>query len=111
MIHLEQELQKLYKNEVGFILFSLSPVLQVVPVTAYLTVPVLELSCDMVDFQTCFVTETKTEHVFLYNWSGCRSYWTALLGILVLQLISLLQSFTIQCFFKTACTQYRANMC
>ncbi|KAF4800195.1 Deleted in lung and esophageal cancer protein 1 [Turdus rufiventris] len=52
---------------------------QVVPVTAYLTVPVLELSCDMVDFQTCFVTETKTEHVFLYNWSGCRSYWTALL--------------------------------
>ncbi|XP_005424410.2 deleted in lung and esophageal cancer protein 1 [Geospiza fortis] len=52
---------------------------QLVPVTAYLTVPVLELSCDSVDFQTCFVAETKTEHVFLYNRSGCRSYWTALL--------------------------------
>uniref|UniRef100_A0A8C3XXP0 DLEC1 cilia and flagella associated protein n=1 Tax=Catharus ustulatus TaxID=91951 RepID=A0A8C3XXP0_CATUS len=52
---------------------------QVVPVSAYLTVPVLELSCDMVDFQTCFVAQTKTEHVFLYNWSGCRSCWTALL--------------------------------
>ncbi|KAL2307147.1 hypothetical protein Nmel_000095 [Mimus melanotis] len=52
---------------------------QLVPVTAYLTVPVLELSCDMVDFQTCFVAQTRTEHVFLYNRSGCRSYWTALL--------------------------------
>ncbi|XP_059324950.1 deleted in lung and esophageal cancer protein 1 [Ammospiza nelsoni] len=52
---------------------------QLVPVTAYLTVPVLELSCDRVDFQSCFVAQTKTEHVFLYNRSGCRSYWTALL--------------------------------
>ncbi|XP_071416735.1 deleted in lung and esophageal cancer protein 1 [Pithys albifrons albifrons] len=52
---------------------------QLVPVTAYLTVPVLELSCNMIDFQTCFVAQTKTEHVFLYNRSGCRSYWTALL--------------------------------
>ncbi|KAM6281413.1 deleted in lung and esophageal cancer protein 1 [Porphyrio hochstetteri] len=52
---------------------------QLVPVTAYLTVPVLELSCDKVDFQTCFVAQTKTEHVFLCNRSGCRSYWTALL--------------------------------
>ncbi|XP_074725552.1 deleted in lung and esophageal cancer protein 1 [Strix uralensis] len=52
---------------------------QLVPVTAYLAVPVLELSCDMVDFKTCFVAQTKTEHVFLCNRSGCRSYWTALL--------------------------------
>ncbi|XP_009941410.2 deleted in lung and esophageal cancer protein 1 [Opisthocomus hoazin] len=52
---------------------------QLVPVTAYLTVPVLELSCTTVDFKTCFVAETKTEHVFLRNRSGCRSYWTALL--------------------------------
>uniref|UniRef100_A0A669QRK1 DLEC1 cilia and flagella associated protein n=1 Tax=Phasianus colchicus TaxID=9054 RepID=A0A669QRK1_PHACC len=52
---------------------------QLVPVTAYLTVPVLELSCNMVDFKTCFVAQTKTEHVFLCNRSGCRSYWTALL--------------------------------
>nr|XP_013810630.1 PREDICTED: deleted in lung and esophageal cancer protein 1 [Apteryx mantelli mantelli] len=52
---------------------------QLVPVTAYLTVPVLELSCDTLDFGTCFVARTKTEHVFLCNRSGCRSYWTALL--------------------------------
>uniref|UniRef100_A0A8B9SFV6 DLEC1 cilia and flagella associated protein n=1 Tax=Anas platyrhynchos TaxID=8839 RepID=A0A8B9SFV6_ANAPL len=60
---------------------------QLVPVTAHLTVPVLELSCDTVDFKTCFVAQTKTEHVFLSNRSGCRSYWTALLGIWVLQLV------------------------
>ncbi|XP_074013742.1 deleted in lung and esophageal cancer protein 1 [Numenius arquata] len=52
---------------------------QLVPVTAYLTVPVLELSCNTLDFKTCFVAQTKTEHVFLWNRSGCRSYWTALL--------------------------------
>ncbi|XP_062426838.1 deleted in lung and esophageal cancer protein 1 [Rhea pennata] len=52
---------------------------QLVPVTAYLTVPVLELSCNTLDFETCFVARTKTEHVFLCNRSGCRSYWTALL--------------------------------
>ncbi|PKK32004.1 deleted in lung and esophageal cancer 1 [Columba livia] len=50
---------------------------QLVPVTAYLTVPVLELSCHTVDFKTCFVAQTETEHVFLCNRSGCRSYWTA----------------------------------
>ncbi|XP_072184617.1 deleted in lung and esophageal cancer protein 1 [Excalfactoria chinensis] len=52
---------------------------QLVPVTAYLTVPVLELSCNTVDFKTCFVAQTKTEHVYLCNRSGCRIYWTALL--------------------------------
>ncbi|XP_021244314.1 deleted in lung and esophageal cancer protein 1 isoform X2 [Numida meleagris] len=52
---------------------------QLVPVTAYLAVPVLELSCNVVDFKTCFVAQTKTEHVFLCNRSGCRIYWTALL--------------------------------
>ncbi|XP_008500453.2 deleted in lung and esophageal cancer protein 1 [Calypte anna] len=52
---------------------------QLVPVTAYLTVPVLELSCNTLDFQTCFVAQTKTEHVLLCNRSACRSYWTALL--------------------------------
>ncbi|KAF2983630.1 hypothetical protein EK904_005558 [Melospiza melodia maxima] len=93
-------------HERGMVFYSVAsdllpakPFSGLVPVTAYLTVPVLELSCDRVDFQSCFVAQTKTEHVFLYNRSGCRSYWTALLGILVLQLISLLQSFT-----KTACT-------
>ncbi|XP_048693431.2 deleted in lung and esophageal cancer protein 1 isoform X1 [Caretta caretta] len=52
---------------------------QLVPVTAYLTVPLLELSCETVDFETCFVDQTRTEEVFLLNRSRCRSYWTALL--------------------------------
>ncbi|XP_074841264.1 deleted in lung and esophageal cancer protein 1 [Carettochelys insculpta] len=52
---------------------------QLVPVTAYLTVPLLELSCETVDFETCFVDQTRTEDVFLLNRSRCRSYWTALL--------------------------------
>uniref|UniRef100_A0A8C3I068 DLEC1 cilia and flagella associated protein n=1 Tax=Chrysemys picta bellii TaxID=8478 RepID=A0A8C3I068_CHRPI len=52
---------------------------QLVPVTAYLTVPLLELSCETVDFETCFVNQTRTEDVFLLNRSRCRSYWTALL--------------------------------
>nr|XP_048693431.1 deleted in lung and esophageal cancer protein 1 isoform X2 [Caretta caretta] len=52
---------------------------QLVPVTAYLTVPLLELSCETVDFETCFVGQTRTEEVFLLNRSRCRSYWTALL--------------------------------
>ncbi|XP_073190809.1 deleted in lung and esophageal cancer protein 1 isoform X3 [Lepidochelys kempii] len=52
---------------------------QLVPVTAYLTVPLLELSCETVAFETCFVDQTRTEDVFLLNRSRCRSYWTALL--------------------------------
>ncbi|KAM9573313.1 deleted in lung and esophageal cancer protein 1 isoform 2-T2 [Guaruba guarouba] len=52
---------------------------QLVPVTAYLTVPVLKLSCHKVHFKSCFVGQTKIEHIFLCNRSGCRSYWTALL--------------------------------
>ncbi|XP_043397559.1 deleted in lung and esophageal cancer protein 1 isoform X2 [Chelonia mydas] len=52
---------------------------QLVPVTAYLTVPLLELSCETADFETCFVDQTRTEDVFLLNRSRCRSYWTALL--------------------------------
>lgn len=89
-----------------FFLLSLSSVLQLVPVTAYLTVPVLELSCDTVDFKTCFVAQTKTEHVFLCNRSGCRSYWAALLGILVLQLDFLVTQFhsSVFLFSKTECT-------
>uniref|UniRef100_A0A8C3SZP0 DLEC1 cilia and flagella associated protein n=1 Tax=Chelydra serpentina TaxID=8475 RepID=A0A8C3SZP0_CHESE len=52
---------------------------QLVPVTAYLTVPLLELSCETVDFETCFVDQTRTEDVFVLNRSKCRCYWTALL--------------------------------
>ncbi|KAJ6659300.1 hypothetical protein lerEdw1_019171 [Lerista edwardsae] len=53
---------------------------QVLPMTAYLTVPVLELSCDIIDFETCLVDQTRTEAVLVMNKSKSRSYWTALLG-------------------------------
>ncbi|XP_075683446.1 deleted in lung and esophageal cancer protein 1 isoform X2 [Rhinoderma darwinii] len=52
---------------------------QQVPMHAYLTVPVLQLSCDTVDFGACFVGQTRTQEVFLTNRSGSKSYWTALL--------------------------------
>uniref|UniRef100_A0A7M4E4Z3 DLEC1 cilia and flagella associated protein n=1 Tax=Crocodylus porosus TaxID=8502 RepID=A0A7M4E4Z3_CROPO len=53
---------------------------QLLPVTAFLTVPVLELSCETIDFATCFVGQPKIENVFLLNRSRCRSYWIVLLG-------------------------------
>ncbi|XP_072009945.1 deleted in lung and esophageal cancer protein 1 isoform X1 [Engystomops pustulosus] len=52
---------------------------QQVPLSAYLTVPVLQLSCDTLDFGTCFVGQTRTQEVFLMNRSGSKSYWMALL--------------------------------
>ncbi|XP_056375657.1 deleted in lung and esophageal cancer protein 1 isoform X2 [Hyla sarda] len=52
---------------------------QQVPLSAYLTVPVLQLSCDTVDFGTCFVGQARTQEVFLMNRSGSKSYWMALL--------------------------------
>ncbi|KAJ7322118.1 hypothetical protein JRQ81_018405, partial [Phrynocephalus forsythii] len=53
---------------------------QVLPMTAYLTVPVLELSHAAVDFETCLVNQTRTEGVLVMNSSSSRSYWTALLN-------------------------------
>ncbi|XP_053571638.1 LOW QUALITY PROTEIN: deleted in lung and esophageal cancer protein 1 [Bombina bombina] len=52
---------------------------QHVPLQAYITVPVLQLSCQTVDFGTCFVGQTKSQEVCLLNKSGSRSYWMALL--------------------------------
>nr|XP_033787629.1 deleted in lung and esophageal cancer protein 1 isoform X2 [Geotrypetes seraphini] len=52
---------------------------QQIPLYANLTVPVLELSCDTVDFGTCFVGQTRTKEIFLFNKSGSKSYWTALI--------------------------------
>ncbi|XP_073437582.1 deleted in lung and esophageal cancer protein 1 isoform X2 [Dendrobates tinctorius] len=52
---------------------------QQVPLSAYLTMPVLQLSSDTVDFGTCFVGQTRTQEVFLMNRSGSKSFWTALL--------------------------------
>lgn len=47
--------------------------------TAYLAIPMLELSCEKVDFKTCLVNQTRSEGVLLVNRSGCRSYWAVLL--------------------------------
>lgn len=52
---------------------------QQLPLCAYLSVPVLQLSRDTVDFGTCFVGQTRTQEVFLLNRSGSKSYWTALI--------------------------------
>ncbi|XP_029139257.1 deleted in lung and esophageal cancer protein 1 [Protobothrops mucrosquamatus] len=52
---------------------------QVLPLTAYLTIPMFELSCEMLDFKTCLVNQTRSEGVLLVNRSGCRSYWAAFL--------------------------------
>ncbi|KAM4689079.1 deleted in lung and esophageal cancer protein 1 [Discoglossus pictus] len=52
---------------------------QQVPLRALLSVPVLELSCRVADFGTCFVGQTRTQEVYLLNTSGSKSYWTALL--------------------------------
>ncbi|MEE6467412.1 hypothetical protein FKM82_007231 [Ascaphus truei] len=53
---------------------------QQVPLCAYLTVPVLQLSGEVADFGTCFVGQTRTQEVYLLNKSGSKSYWTALLA-------------------------------
>ncbi|XP_070585983.1 deleted in lung and esophageal cancer protein 1 [Erythrolamprus reginae] len=52
---------------------------QVLPLTAYLSLPVLELSCEMIDFKTCLVNQTRSEEALLVNRSGCRSYWAVYL--------------------------------
>ncbi|KAM9308186.1 deleted in lung and esophageal cancer protein 1 [Gastrophryne carolinensis] len=52
---------------------------QQVALNAYITIPVLQLSCDTVDFGTCFVGQPRTQEVFLLNRSGSKSFWTVLL--------------------------------
>ncbi|XP_069503787.1 deleted in lung and esophageal cancer protein 1 isoform X2 [Ambystoma mexicanum] len=52
---------------------------QELPLCAYLSVPVLQLSHEIVDFGACYVGQTQTREVFLLNRSGSKSYWTALI--------------------------------
>ncbi|XP_053116258.1 deleted in lung and esophageal cancer protein 1 isoform X2 [Hemicordylus capensis] len=52
---------------------------QVLPVVAYLTVPVLEISCQVIDFGTCLVNQEKSDGILVMNKSKSKSYWTALL--------------------------------
>ncbi|XP_012311083.2 deleted in lung and esophageal cancer protein 1 isoform X3 [Aotus nancymaae] len=53
---------------------------QVVPLRAVVAVPELQLSTSWVDFGTCFVSQQRVQEVYLMNLSGCRSYWTMLMG-------------------------------
>uniref|UniRef100_A0A1B8YA02 Deleted in lung and esophageal cancer protein 1 n=1 Tax=Xenopus tropicalis TaxID=8364 RepID=A0A1B8YA02_XENTR len=53
---------------------------QHVPLEAHLSLPALTLSCQTLDFGTCFVGQPRTQEVRLMNSSGSKSYWTALLG-------------------------------
>nr|XP_014342849.1 PREDICTED: deleted in lung and esophageal cancer protein 1 isoform X1 [Latimeria chalumnae]XP_014342850.1 PREDICTED: deleted in lung and esophageal cancer protein 1 isoform X1 [Latimeria chalumnae] len=53
---------------------------QLVPLSAFLTVPFLELSCEAVDFGTCFVGQTRMKEVSLINKSGSNSYWAAVIA-------------------------------
>nr|KAF6420247.1 DLEC1 cilia and flagella associated protein [Molossus molossus] len=53
---------------------------QVVPLRATVAVPELQLSTSWVDFGTCFVNQGRVREVYLMNLSGCRSYWTVLMG-------------------------------
>ncbi|XP_078210767.1 deleted in lung and esophageal cancer protein 1 isoform X3 [Callithrix jacchus] len=54
---------------------------QVVPLRAVVAVPELQLSTSWVDFGTCFVSQQRVRVVYLMNLSGCRSYWTMLMGM------------------------------
>ncbi|XP_053456832.1 deleted in lung and esophageal cancer protein 1 isoform X5 [Nycticebus coucang] len=54
---------------------------QVVPLRATVAVPELQLSTSWVDFGTCFVNQERVREVYLMNLSGCRSYWTVLMGM------------------------------
>lgn len=52
-----------------------------VPLRAIVAVPELQLSTSWVDFGTCFVNQKQVCEVYLMNLSGCRSYWTVLMGM------------------------------
>uniref|UniRef100_A0A2I3RDP5 DLEC1 cilia and flagella associated protein n=1 Tax=Pan troglodytes TaxID=9598 RepID=A0A2I3RDP5_PANTR len=54
---------------------------QVVPLRAVVAVPELQLSTSWLDFGTCFVSQQRVREVYLMNLSGCRSYWTMLMGV------------------------------
>ncbi|XP_034145187.1 deleted in lung and esophageal cancer protein 1 [Esox lucius] len=54
--------------------------LQSVPLGAHLAIPTLHLSCDRLDFGTCYVGQTRVREVHLYNQGGSASYWRALIG-------------------------------
>ncbi|XP_072544966.1 deleted in lung and esophageal cancer protein 1 isoform X3 [Salminus brasiliensis] len=50
---------------------------QTVPLCVRLALPMLHLSCDSIDFGTCYVGQTRVKEVHLYNRGGSSSSWTA----------------------------------
>ncbi|XP_075068288.1 deleted in lung and esophageal cancer protein 1 isoform X2 [Mixophyes fleayi] len=78
LLHSENGGRKLHFTQQLVIEYS-NKSTQQVPLRAFLTVPVLQLSCDTADFGTCFVGQTRELEVFLMNKSGSKSYWTAFL--------------------------------
>ncbi|XP_060755864.1 deleted in lung and esophageal cancer protein 1 [Neoarius graeffei] len=54
---------------------------QSVALCALLALPTLHLSCDIVDFGTCYVGQTRVKEVYLSNRSVSSSFWTTLLGV------------------------------
>ncbi|KAM8967173.1 deleted in lung and esophageal cancer protein 1 [Pelodytes ibericus] len=68
-LHFTQQLVIEYSNKSS----------QHIRLSAFLCLPVLQLSCRELDFGTCFVGQTRTQEVYLLNKSRSKSYWTALL--------------------------------
>ncbi|XP_071270154.1 deleted in lung and esophageal cancer protein 1 [Salvelinus alpinus] len=53
--------------------------LQTVPLCAHLSLPTVSLSCDSLDFGTCYVGQTLVKEVHLSNRGGSSSYWRILI--------------------------------
>ncbi|KAL1006248.1 hypothetical protein UPYG_G00069720 [Umbra pygmaea] len=53
--------------------------LQTIPLCAHLVLPTVHLSCDRLDFGTCYVGQTQVREVHLYNRGSSSSYWKALI--------------------------------
>ncbi|XP_045066363.1 deleted in lung and esophageal cancer protein 1 isoform X2 [Coregonus clupeaformis] len=53
--------------------------LQTVPLCAHLSLPTVSLSCDSLDFGTCYVGQTRVREVHLSNRGGSSSYWRVLI--------------------------------
>ncbi|XP_066498604.1 deleted in lung and esophageal cancer protein 1 isoform X3 [Hoplias malabaricus] len=54
--------------------------LQTVPLRAVLALPTLHLSCESLDFGTCYVGQTKVKEVHICNRGGSSSFWTAFIN-------------------------------
>ncbi|KAJ8010956.1 hypothetical protein DPEC_G00080540 [Dallia pectoralis] len=53
--------------------------IQTILLGAHLSIPTMHLSCDCLDFGTCYVGQTQVREVHLYNQGASASYWRALI--------------------------------